>query len=90
MRVMPNPWIASVAADTWSLLVDEMADCRAEWREDATAVKEAYALWSAAATDEKAARFDAYVVALDQEEFAAEAYGAYADAVRAVAFAPVP
>lgn len=59
-----------------SALVDEMLDRHAEWREDATAVTAAYRGWSGAPAQEEAWRFSAYLAALEQEEFAANSYGA--------------
>jgi hypothetical protein len=68
--------------DGWSPLVEEIADlvdemlfCLVQWREAASLAGDAYKHWCAAPAAEKAARFGAYISALDQEAAAAISYG---------------
>jgi hypothetical protein len=55
-------------------LVDEMMILYVTWREDASAVGEAYRHWSAAPASEEAWRFSAYLASLESEEASAERY----------------
>jgi hypothetical protein len=57
-----------------SLLVDEMLDWYVEWGEATLAAADAFRAWSASPAGQKAASFAAYLVALDEEEYAAKAY----------------
>ena len=57
-----------------ALLVDEMLDWYVAWGEATLAAADAYRLWSASPAGQKAAQFAAYTVALDEEEYAANAY----------------
>lgn len=55
-------------------LRDEIIDLYLDWREEAAAAADAYALWADATADDKAARFAAFTVAIDREEAAARSY----------------
>jgi hypothetical protein len=55
-------------------LRDEIIDLYLDWREEATAVADAYALWADATAGDKAARFVAFTAAIDREEAAARSY----------------
>jgi hypothetical protein len=68
---MATPPISTPAL-AWpvALLVDEMLGCYVDWREEATAVSDAYRRWSNAPEDEKVCRFTPYIAALDLEETA--------------------
>jgi hypothetical protein len=55
---------------------------RAEWRQQARAVADAYRRWSDAdSSDQRAGRFSAYVATLDQEHAAATSYAGARDDV---------
>ena len=55
-------------------LRDEIIDLYLDWREEAAAVADAYALWADATADDEAARFAAFTAAIDREEAAARSY----------------
>jgi hypothetical protein len=55
-------------------LRDEIIDLYLDWRGEAAAVADAYALWADASADDKAARFAAFRAAIDREEAAARSY----------------
>ena len=57
-------------------LRDEIIDLYLDWREEAAAVADAYALWADATGDERAGRFVAFTAAIDREEAAALSYAA--------------
>jgi len=58
------------------LLRDEILDLYLDWREEAAAVGDTYALWARAPGHDRAARFVAYTAAIDREEAAALSYAA--------------
>ena len=60
-------------------LRDEIIDLYLDWREEATAVADAYATWADTTADRKGRCFAAYTAAIAREEAAARSY---ADAVR--------
>jgi hypothetical protein len=55
-------------------LRDELIDLYLDWREEAAAVADMYALWADATADDKSARFAAVTAAIDREEAAARSY----------------
>jgi hypothetical protein len=59
-------------------LRDEIIDLYLNWREEATAVADAYTTWAYATADRKGRCFAAYTAAIDREEAAGRSY---ADAV---------
>ena len=77
---MAAPQMASDGKDRSALraplrrLRDEIVDLYVDWREEAAAVADAYALWADATADDKAARFAAFMAAIDREEAAARSY----------------
>ena len=76
------PADAELSFPTTELLYEAL-DCDAEWREQATAVDEAYRRWQAAPVAERRRHVAGYVAALDQEEAAATAYAVVARELRA-------
>ena len=62
--------------------MDKAFDAYLEWRERSQAVQIAYSTWSAAPPENVAFAFRTYVVALDQEENAANRYCALVEEVR--------
>src|SRR5271157_3438007 len=62
--------------------MDTAFDAYLEWRERSDTVHVAYSTWTAAAPDEVASAFRAYLVALDQEESAANRYEGLVKEVR--------
>jgi hypothetical protein len=64
----------SDTADMAEDLADEMLACYLEWRRDAASVRDAYKEWTGGSTAEAAARFSAYLVALEREESSASRY----------------
>jgi hypothetical protein len=64
--------------------MDTAFDAYLEWRARSDSVWDAYATWSSATPDDVASAFRAYVVALDQEENAANRYGALVREIRDV------
>jgi hypothetical protein len=77
---MAAPQMASDGKDRSAMraslrrLRDEIIDLYLDWREEAAAVADAYALWADATADDKAARFAAFTAAIDREEVAARSY----------------
>jgi hypothetical protein len=77
---MAAPQMASDGKDRSAMraslrrLRDEIIDLYLDWREEAAAVADAYALWADATADDKAARFAAFTAAIDREEAAARSY----------------
>lgn len=67
-----------VAAWPIPALVDRALATYVEWRETKDAVADTYAWWCVAPGGEAAARFAAYLAALDQEQAAA---GVYAESI---------
>ena len=63
----------AMRASLWRLR-DEIIDLYLDWREEAAAVADAYALWADATADDKAARFAAFTAAIDREDAAARSY----------------
>ena len=61
----------AVTSDPWA---DAVMGYWTEWREEATVVADAYALWSRSARDRAVVAFATYRAALDREEAAAAAY----------------
>lgn len=57
-------------------LRDEIIDLYLDWREEAAAAADAYALWTDATWDDRAAHFVAFMAAIDREEAAALSYAA--------------
>jgi hypothetical protein len=57
-------------------LRDEIIDLYLDWREEASAVADAYARWADATADDRAALFVAFTAAIDREEAAARTYAA--------------
>lgn len=55
-------------------LTDEMLAYYLDWRNDATAVADAYRVWQRALAAQATAHFAAYMAALDNEEAAATRY----------------
>jgi hypothetical protein len=55
-------------------LRDEIIDMYLDWREEAAAVADAYAMWADAPTGERGRRFAAVTAAIDREEAAARSY----------------
>jgi hypothetical protein len=55
-------------------LVDELIDTYASWREECSAVEQAYDNWTAADPADERVAYSAYLAALDREEHAAGAY----------------
>jgi hypothetical protein len=55
-------------------LRDEIIDLYLDWREEAAAVADAYALWADAPVGEEGRCFAAYTAALEREEAAARSY----------------
>lgn len=54
--------------------VDLAVDAYVSWREECSAVRNAYLAWRHARAADAAVAFDAYEAALDREEVAAEVY----------------
>ena len=79
---MAAPQMASDGKDRSAMraslrrLRDEIIDLYLDWRKEAAAVADAYALWADATADDKAARFAAFTAAIDREEAAARSYAA--------------
>lgn len=77
---MAAPQMASHGKDRSAMraslrrLRDEIIDLYLDWREEAAAVADAYALWADATADDKAARFAAFTAAIDREDAAARSY----------------
>ena len=66
-------------------LLDETLEAYVEWREECTAVRDAYRQWSAAPPWCRTAAFGDYLAALDNEQHAAEIYAElYAALIRRV------
>lgn len=55
-------------------LRDQIIDLYLDWREETSAVADAYASWACAPAGEDGWRFAAYAAALDREEAAARGY----------------
>jgi hypothetical protein len=55
-------------------VVDKLLARYVDWREDASAVADAYRGWCEAPAGEKTWRFSAYMAALDDEESSAKTY----------------
>ena len=55
-------------------LRDEVIDMYLDWREEAAAVADAYAMWADAPTGERGRCFAAFTAAVDREEAAARSY----------------
>ena len=55
-------------------LRDEILDLYLDWREQAAAVADAYAIWEGAPAGEEGQCFAAYTAALDREQAAARSY----------------
>ena len=64
--------------NTWQQerLVDEAVDAYVDWRDQCTAVSEAYRRWASAPVADAGSAFAAYSAALDREASAAEVYAA--------------
>ncbi len=77
---MPTPEIPHINTHNDTLLelaaglADEMLAYYIDWRNDATAVADAYRIWQRGPAAQEAAHFAAYMVALDNEEAAATRY----------------
>jgi hypothetical protein len=64
-------------------LADAVVDGYVSWREESAAAAAAYQRWRCAASHERGLAYDAYVVALDREEYAASAYRRVIEQVQA-------
>jgi hypothetical protein len=79
---MATSWTASYGKGRSALngalrrLRDEIIDLYLDWREEASAVADAYARWTDATADDRAALFVAFTAAIDREEAAARTYAA--------------
>jgi len=62
------------APDGVDRLVDELIDTYADWREECSAVEQAYDNWTHADPADGKLTYSAYLAALDREEQAATAY----------------
>ena len=62
-------------------VVDSYLESYVRWREEAGAVRDAYAFWLAARRGERQREFAAYVAALEREEAAAYELNMYAERV---------
>ena len=62
------------AQDQVDSLVDELIDTYASWREECSAVEQAYDNWTGADPAEEKLAYSAYLAALDREDHAAGAY----------------
>lgn len=65
-------------------LIDAVMDGYVAWREESTAVEDAYRTWRGASAAQRTVAFDDYFAALDREEHAASEYR------RLIALAEVP
>ena len=76
--------LAPRSAPSWASerspwLEPEFVECYIRWREECTAVREAYGRWTDAEHDAEPFAYAAYVAALEREERAADVYRDCAD-----------
>lgn len=65
---------SSQAAATRTQLIDAVMEGYVTWREECAAVAVTYQAWSRSSAEERANAYDAYVAALEHEDYAAARY----------------